>query len=170
MKGPQQLSRDATKASDHWAILSVQGSRRKPMVSEYVDLNTGEIIGAEAALEMKVRSIRPDAMNRRIRKLDSLRKEPRQFANFMLQLRDERCKFLVPIETIIQWYSRTTGKEPHHVRRYLSSLIKAEIIDEEGILNEDFMIHNPTADKRSAKGDLCRAYNVLDLSLLRAAF
>lgn len=158
---------EVKKTIGNLAVLTVRGSRRKPLVTEYVDLATGEIINAESAQRLGVRSIRPDAMMRRMKKLDSLRKEPREFANFLLKFRDGRCKFLMPIDNIVNWYSKLTGKELHHVRRYFPALIKAEILDTDQVLNEDFMIHNPSAGKGAAKGDLFRAYNIFDQMMLR---
>lgn len=158
---------EVRKTIGNLAILTVRGSKRKPLVTEYIDLATGEIIDAGTAQRLGVRSIRPDAMMRRIKKLDSLRKEPREFADFLLKFRDSRCKFLVPVDTIVDWYSKLTGKETHNIRRYFPTLIKAEILDSDLMLNEDFMINNPTAGKGAAKGDLFRAYNVFDLMMLR---
>lgn len=158
---------EVKKTIGNLAILTVRGSRRKPLVTEYIDLATGEVIDAESAQRLGVRSIRPDAMLRRYKKLDSLRKEPREFANFLLKFRDGRCKFLMPIDTIVDWYSKLTGKELHHVRRYFQTLVNAEILDADQVLNEDFMIHNPCAGKGVAKGDLFRAYNIFDQMMLR---
>ena len=158
---------EVKKTIGNLAVLTVKGSRRKPLVTEYVDLATGEIIDAETAYKLGVRSIRPDAMMRRMKKLDSLRKEPREFANFLLKFRDGRCKFLVTIDTIVSWYSKLTGKETRNIHRYFPCLIKAEILDSDQMLNEDFMINNPNAGKAAVKGDLFRAYNVFDRMMLK---
>ncbi len=50
-----------------------------------------------------------------------------------------------------------TGKAAERVRRYLPRLAKAGIIEDDHTLNEDLMIHNPTAGKAAAKGDAFRA-------------
>lgn len=162
-----QHDHEAKEAIANLAIFTVKGSKRKPLVTEYVDTTTGGIIPAQVAQKMGVRSIRPDAMMRRLKKLDSLRREPREFANFLLKFRDGRCKFLVTLDTIVGWYSKLTGKEPHHIRRYIPSLVKAEVLDSDQVLNEDFMIHNPTAGKGAVKGDLFRAYNIFDQMILK---
>lgn len=162
-----QHDQEVKKTVGNLAILTVMGSKRKPLVTEYVDVTTGEIYDAETAYKLGVRAIRPDAMMRRTKKLDSLRKEPREFANFLLKFRDGRCKFLVPLDTIISWYSKLTGKDTHHIRRYFPSLVKAEILDDDLMLNEDFMINNPNAGKAAAKGDLFRAHNIFDQMMLK---
>ena len=142
---------------DHLQILTVAKIRRKPTVTEFIDTMTGEIIDAKTAQKMGVRSIRPDARVRREAKMKSLRKEPRAFAEFILKFRDGRCKFLVGLSELVSLYARMTGKAAEHVRRYLPRLAKAGILEDDHTLNEDFMIHNPTAGKAAAKGDAFRA-------------
>lgn len=142
---------------DHLQILTVTRIRRKPTVTEFVDMRTGEIIDARAAQKMGVRSIRPDARIRREAKMDSLRTEPRAFAEFILKFRDGRCKFLVGLSELVSLYARMTEKAAEHVRRYLPRLAKSGILEDDHTLNEDFMIHNPTAGKAAAKGDAFRA-------------
>lgn len=162
-----QHEQEVKKAISNLAIFTVKGTKRKPLVAEYVDVTTGEIIDAETAYKMGVRAIRPDAMKQRLMKLDSLRREPREFANFLLKFRDDRCKFLVPMVSIVSWYSKLTGMETRNIRRYFPCLIKAQILDSDLMLNEDFMINNPNAGKAAAKGDLFRAYNVFDLMMVK---
>jgi hypothetical protein len=153
---------------DHLQILTCAKVRRRPTVTEFIDTRTGEIIDARAAQKMGVRSIRPDARIRRESKMNSLRKEPRAFAEFILKFRDGRCKFLAGLPELVTHYARMTGKAAEHVRRYLPSLTKAGVLDNDHALNEDFMIHNPTAGKTAAKGDAFRASCLL--GRLRARF
>lgn len=153
---------------DHLQILTVAKIRRKPTVTEFIDTMTGEIIDAKTAQKMGVRSIRPDARVRREAKMDSLRPEPRAFAEFILKFRDGRCKFLVGLSELVALYARMTGKAAEHVRRYLPRLAKAGILEDDHTLNEDFMIHNPTAGKAAAKGDAFRASCIA--GRLRAGF
>ncbi len=153
---------------DHLQILTVAKIRRKPTVTEFIDTMTGEIIDAKTAQKMGVRSIRPDARVRREAKMKSLRKEPRAFAEFILKFRDGRCKFLVGLSELVSLYARMTEKAAEHVRRYLPSLAKAGILEDDHALNEDFMLHNPTAGKAAAKGDAFRASCIA--GRLRAGF
>lgn len=155
------------KAVSNLAILSCKTSRSKPTVLEYVDLATGEIIDAHAVKKLGVRVIKPDARIRRRKKLDSLRRESREFAEFLLKFRDSHCKFLVPLETLIYFYSKLTGKETRNIKRYFPSLIIAGVLDSDLMLNEDFMINNPLAGSGVAKGDKFLAYNTFDRITLR---
>lgn len=148
-------------------ILSFTPSKRKPMVTEYVDVETGEIIDAKTAQKMGVRTIRPDARVRREAKLGSLRKEPRAFARFLLRFRDSHCKLLVGLDEVVLMYGHLKGMRPENVRRYFPSLIKAGVLDDDLTLNEDFMIHNPTAGRKTAKGDRFRAGSIFDGLLAR---
>ncbi len=142
---------------DHLQILTIAKIRRKPTVTEFIDTRTGEIIDAQTAHKMGVRSIRPDATVRRESKMNSLRKEPRAFAEFILKFRDGRCKFLVGLSELVSLYARMTGKATEHVRRYLPRLAKAGILGDDHALDDDFMIHNPQEGKAAAKGDVFRA-------------
>ncbi|WP_442770591.1 hypothetical protein [Zoogloea ramigera] len=152
---------------DHLQILTLAKVRRKLTVTEFMDTRTGEIIDAKTAQKMGVRSIRPDASVRRKAKMNSLRKEPRAFAEFILKFRDRRCKFLVGLSELVSLYARMTGKATEHVRRYLPSLAKAGILEDDHALNEDFMIHNPAAGKTAAKGDAFRASCIFSALLIR---
>ena len=155
------------KTIGNLAVLTVRGTKRKPQVTDYVDMTNGEIFSAETVRKMGVRSIRPDAMKRRWAKLRSLRPEPRTFAEFILRFRNSRCGFLIPLDDIVIWYAKYSEKETHHIRRYFPSLAKAGVLDDDLMLNEDFMINNPRAGKEEAKGDLFRAYNQFDLLMLK---
>lgn len=158
---------EVCEAIDNLSIFTIKKVRKRLTVTEYVDVTTGEIVPAGVAQKLGIRSIRPDAQGRRERKLGKLRGEPRRFAEFLLRFRDRRCKFLMPMDMLVGWYSTLTGKKPHHIRRYYSSLIGGGILEEGLMLNEDFMINNPRAGKGAAKGDTFRAYNVFDGLLLR---
>lgn len=147
---------------EHLAVFTTKTFRGKLQVVEYVDVTTGEILPAEVVQKMGVRSIRPDASHRRLKKLDALRKEPREFADFLLQFRNQRCGFLLPLEGIVDWYATMTRKQPNHVRRYFVPLAQAGILDTDQMLHKDFMIHNPRAGKEQAQGERLRAYNILD--------
>ena len=145
----------------NFAIFTTKVSRGKLTVQEYIDLSTGEVIPADVASKLGIRVIRPDAGARRLVKLDRLRVEPRRFAVFLLSFRDSHCKFLVPVEEILKWYSKMTGAATHNIRRYLPKLIEAGILDSDTELNKDFMINNPSAGRAEVKGDMFRAYNTL---------
>lgn len=147
---------------EHLAVFTVKTFRGKLIVTEYVDVTTGEILLADVVQKMGVRSIRPQASLRRVKHLDDLRKEPREFAAFILRFRNRRCSFLMPLETLVDWYSKMTGKRPDNIRRYFTPLIDAGILDSGLRLTKDFMISNPHAGKEEALGEESRAYNIFD--------
>lgn len=149
------------------AIFTCEGKGRRRKVREYLDLSTGEILGASIAQALGVTVVRPDAASRRLRKLRALRKEPRDFARFLLKFRDRQCKFLVGMETLVSWYARITGKAAKNIRRYFRALIRGGILEEDLMLQEDFMVKHPLAGKESTKGDTFRAHTILSLLRLK---
>jgi hypothetical protein len=151
----------------HLLVLTCKKIRGKLTATEFLNMRTGEILDANTVQKMGVRAIRPEARARREAKLNSLRKEPRAFADFILKFRDSHCKFLINLDEVVQMYSRLYGQTPEHVRRYFSSLTKAGILEADRTLHEDFMIHNPAAGKAAAKGDRSRAYCIYDRQRLR---
>ncbi len=147
-----------TTSPDNLAVFNVGTARGQPQVLEYVSLSTGEILDAKTAKEMGVKAIRPHAMLSRLRKLESLRKEPQQFARFIIRYRNGRCGFQVPLESLVGMYAKLHDKEGKNVRRYLPVLAEAGILIDEQTLHKDFMVNNPTEARASAQGDTERAH------------
>lgn len=150
------------------AVLSCKQRGSKLHVTEYLDLATGEILDAKEARKRGVTSIRPDAMVRRKRKLETLRVEPKKFAQFLLRFRDQQCGFLVGVDTLVKWYSRLTGMASKNIRRYFDALTKAGILDHDHVLDRDFMVRNPKAGKVEARGATFKASCMFSLMLLRS--
>ncbi|MCE1243795.1 hypothetical protein [Oryzomicrobium sp.] len=147
-------------------VLSCERRGSKLNVTEYLDLATGEVLNTEEARSRGVTSIRPDAMVRRERKLETLRVEPKRFAQFLLRFRDQRCGFLVGVDTLVKWYSRLTGMASKNIRRYFDALTKAGILDHDHVLDRDFMVRNPNAGKVEARGATFKASCMFSLMLL----
>lgn len=133
-------------------------------IVEYVDIDTGEIIPKEQA---QVKEIRPDAMLERFRRLDTLRKEVRDFTTFLLHFRNQACGFLVPVEMIIEWYAALYNKRSSNVRRYIPSLIESGILQDHFSLDKIFMVNNPNRKAHNAKGDLTKAQVIYDTIRLK---
>lgn len=152
---------------NHLAILNIGTFRGQPKVLEYVCTRTGEILNAAEAQKLGVKSIRPHAMITRERKLESLRKEPQEFARFILRYRNGRCSFKVPVEQLVSLYAKLHDKEPKNVRRYLSTLTDAGILVDGVTLHKDFMVNNPTEDKSAAIGDIESAGSRFAVELLK---
>ena len=129
----------------------------KIKVTEFVDMTTGEIISAEVArTKYSVGVIYPEARAKREVKLNSLRKEVRDFALFILKFRNNSGGFKVPFERLLEWYAKYTDKKISHIKRYIEPLTNAGIIDEsEGIVfpHNDFSIQTKNPIRNSHKAD-----------------
>lgn len=135
-------------------------------ILEYVDISTGEIIPKQ---DLHIPEIRPEAMLERFTRLDKLRPEVRDFAVFLLRFRNQACGFLVPMDTLVQWYSDLTGKQTFHIERYFESLYKHKILSDRETPEREFMVLNPKRNKKQAKGDYdraCTLYNIMMLDTL----
>lgn len=143
---------------ENLAILNVRTFRGQPKVLEYVCTQTGEILSAGEAHQMGIKSIRPHAMLARSRKLGSLRKEPQEFARFILRYRNGRCGLQAPLAQLVEMYAKLHGKEVKNVRRYLPALTDAGILVDDATLHKDFMVNDPTNAKAAASGDIERAH------------
>jgi len=151
-----------TKGFDNLAVLSCRCFRGKLHVTEYLDMTTGEIIEAKTINALGMKAIRPEAMLRRQEKLNSLRKEVRQFAVFLLKFRSQLGGFLLPLELLVKWYGSLEGKEAKHIRRYIPRLVDAGILDFDSKLNPDFMWFDPEVGRAGIRGETFRAYRILD--------
>ena len=131
-------------------------------------MKTGEIIEASSISRMGMKSIRPDAMRRREAKLNSLRKEIREFVLFLLKFRNRFGGFLMPLDQLIKWYGKLEGKAAKHIRRYLPRLVDAGILDFDHRLNPDFMRFDPEVGREGVRGETFTAYRIFDELRLRA--
>src|SRR5574338_967705 len=148
-------------------ILSSKRFRGKLHITEYVDITTGEIITAAEARKLGLKEIRPDSAVRREQKLNSLRKEVRKFAVFLLKHRSKAGGFLVDLDTLIQWYGYLEGKEAYHIRRYIPQLVSAGILDFDRMLNKDFMWFDADLDRASIRGNVFTAYRIFGNMLVK---
>lgn len=157
----------SNKEFKNLAVLSCRRFRGKIHVSEYLDMVTGEIITAEVAKHHGMKAARPDAMLRREQKLNGLRKEVRQFADFLLKFRSQLGGFLVELDQLVKWFGEYEGKEAKHVRRYLPRLVDGEILDFDHRLNRDFMWFDPEAGKSGVRGEAFTAYRIFSVLQLK---
>lgn len=147
---------------DNFAILTVKHFQGKHHVTEYMDITTGEIIDAKAAQALGMRIVRPDAQERREEKLDALRKEVRQFTDFLLKFRNRLGGFLESLDQLVKWYGKLEDKETFHVRRYFPRLVDAGILDFDLRLNPDFMRYVPDQDRRLVQSETGAAHRIYD--------
>jgi len=147
---------------DNLVILSCRYFRGKLHATEYLDMTTGEIIDAKTINALGMKTVRPEAMLRRQEKLNSLRKEVRQFAVFLLKFRSQLGGFLLTLDQLVKCYGSLEGKEAKHIRRYLPRLVDAGILDFDSKLNPDFMWFDPEVGRAGVRGETFRAYRILD--------
>ncbi|MDI3512776.1 MAG: hypothetical protein PWP40_5 [Rhodocyclaceae bacterium] len=151
-----------SKGFENLAVLSCRRFRGKLHVAEYLDMTTGEIIDAKTINAQGMKAIRPEARQRREEKLNSLRKEVRHFAVFLLKFRSQVGGLLMPLDQLVKWYGTLEGKEAKHIRRYLPRLVEAGILDFDHRLNPDFMWYDSEVGRAGVRGETCRAYRIFD--------
>lgn len=132
---------------------------KAPCITEYVDMKTGEIIPAITPeyMDMETGKIIParvmkddpevwptvrssERMLQREFILESLREEVREFAEFVLQFRNQRRGVTPGVEQLVKWYAIFTDKQACHVRRYVKPLEEAGVIAGSSLLGPLFQI------------------------------
>lgn len=140
-------------------------------VVEYVDMETGEIVSSkDAHTKYGVTEIRSGLRKVREKKMLSLTKSQRDFANFILKFRNKSCGFLVPFDKICKWYSIYSNTRLDSVKRQVKSLIDAGILEDSvGIIipHKDFMINSPSRSKAEARGESFKAGCIFDMLMVR---
>lgn len=143
--------------------IMLQGKRvtsyRAPVITEYIDTLTGEILQATELRNDKelwqVMYASERCMQREFI-LNSLRPEVREFALFVLRFRNQRRGVTPGFEGLVKWYAELSGKRADNVRRYIHALTEAGIIAGESLLGPLFQI----AGKSVAAGEhLCEDSN-----------
>lgn len=114
---------------------------KAPTVTEYIDQSTGEIIQA-SDLKSDPR-ISPhihfgEIILLRQALINSLRREVREFALFVLRFRNNRRGITPEISTLVEWYARLHNKKPSNVRRYVAVLEKAGFLAGSSLLSRLF--------------------------------
>lgn len=122
-----------------------------PIITEYVDTETGEILpAAEAMTRGAWPEIRlGERMALREAALTSLRPEVRQFAYFVLLFRNRRRGITPGLDTLAKWYADIHGKRPEHIRRYIPRMQAAGVVINQTLLGDVFQIsgkYTPTRD------------------------
>jgi hypothetical protein len=98
---------------------------KAPKIVEYLDPSTGEIIQAsdvrnDPRLPPEIHF--GEILLLRQSLLDSMRKEVREFALFVLNFRNNRRGVTPEIDTLVDWYAHLQGKRPSNIRRYVQVL------------------------------------------------
>lgn len=122
---------------------------KAPRIAEYVDMESGEIIAADALkdhpeftgnLELPPEFHFSEAVLQRAFILDSLRKEVRGFASFVLAFRNQRRGVTPGVDTLVRWYAQIAGKQASHVQRYVKRLEVAGILAGSSLLAPLFQV------------------------------
>lgn len=102
-------------------------------VSEYIDIQTGEIIQAEIVhKECNIKELDYGVLvMQRQYLLSKLRKEVREFALFVLKFRNKRRGITPTIRVLCKWYAELNDMLPKNVYKYIGRL------QEGGILSKD---------------------------------
>ncbi|NUU04584.1 hypothetical protein [Herbaspirillum robiniae] len=113
------------------------------VITEYVDMETGEILPTSAVKSHK--DFWPEIhMGERCAQrgtiISSLRKEVRDFALFVLRFANQRRGITPGIDTLARWYAKLHNFQAQHVRRYIPRLKKAGILAGESLLAPLFQI------------------------------
>jgi hypothetical protein len=129
---------------------------RAPHVTEYIDHSTGEIIKA-ASLRHDPR-VPPqihvgEIMFLRQSLMDSLRKEVRDFAMFVVQFRNNRRGVTPAVDTLVEWYAHLHSKRPSNVRRYVTALQKTSFLAGESLLSPLFQRTGKTVTSKDHLGE-----------------
>ncbi|MBO9535211.1 hypothetical protein [Herbaspirillum sp.] len=111
------------------------------VITEYVDIDTGEIVSAAEAkkhkgfwpeIHVSERSLQRQAA------VASLRKEVRDFALFVLQFTNQRRGITPGVSILTRWYAKLHNRQAQHIRRYLPKLMEAGILAGESLLGPLF--------------------------------
>lgn len=114
-----------------------------PVITEYVDTHTGEILEAKGLRNGKELYLELHFSERCLQRefiLNSLRPEAREFALFVLAFRNKRRGVTPGFEQLVKWYAELNGKRADNVRRLIKPLEKAEIIAGDSLLGPLFQI------------------------------
>lgn len=141
---------------------------RAPVITEYVDTGTGEILEAKELCKGKELWPELHASERCLQRefiLNSLRPEVREFALFVLRFRNQRRGVTPGFDRLVRWYAEFAGKRADNVRRYIKPLEEVGIIAGESLLGSLFQIAGSSV---SAREHLCEDSNASSrLGLMR---
>lgn len=133
-------------------------------VIELVDKTTGEILTAEQAARFGFRQ----GINfgvfvlQRETVLNSLRKEVREFALFVLKFRNQRGGITPDIDELCKMYAELHGMKTSHVKRYVERLKEVGVLSSKYLVGPLFQIHNKKLAPNEHLAEDIIASNVYD--------
>lgn len=129
-----------------------------PEITEYLDLETGEIIPAKQVHRLHGRPI--DLSLRVLQReylLNSLREEVREFAFYVLSFRNRRRGITPDIEKLVKWFAEATHRRTENVRRHIPKLKQAGILASESLLCPLFQLSGKSTQARDHLSEDLRA-------------
>jgi len=145
-------------------------SYRAPVITEYVDTLTGEILPATELTSDKELWPVIHASERCMQRefiLNSLRPEVQEFALFILRFRNQRRGVTPCFGQLAKWYAELKGKRTDNVRRYFNPLERAGIIAGESLLGTLFQIAGKSITAREHMSEDSNSYSKIALIQLR---
>jgi hypothetical protein len=134
-----------------------------PIVKEYVDVSTGEILSARKVLQIGIKPYNYALIKKQqVLVLSLLRKEVLKFANFLLMFRNKRRGISPDLDTVCKWYADAHGMRKVDVGRYIKPLKEYGILASDTLMGPLFQIagKNTTAvDHLSEDVDASRKYD-----------
>jgi plasmid stabilization system protein ParE len=129
---------------------------KAPVITEYVDLQTGEIVPASHLKNNP--AVWPtlhlgESVLRRQAVLDSLRSEVRSLASFILLFRNHRRGVTPDVDTLVEWYARLHNKRAANVRRNVKTLEKAGVLAGASLLSPLFQFSGKKAKAADHLGE-----------------
>lgn len=138
-----------------------------PEITEYLDLETGEIIPAKQVhaaqgqpIDLSLRALQREHL------LNSLREEVKEFAFYVLTFRNRRRGITPDIEKLVKWYAEATHRRTENVRRHLPKLKQAGILASESLLCPLFQLSGKNTQARDHLSEDFRA-DLMRLKWLR---
>jgi hypothetical protein len=146
---------------------------KAPVVREYVDMRTGEIIPAKdlrnnpevwPTVHFSENALRREAV------LASLHPQVRDLALFILAFRNYRRGVTPGVSKLVEWYALLHGKRPSNVRRNVKTLEEAGVLDGDSLLGPLFQYSGKKANSKMHRGeDGVAALKYLEMSLCHYA-
>ena len=139
-------------------------------ISECVDKTTGEIIPFSQAEELGFSQMIQSGllMKQREAILNSLRKEVKDFALFVLKFRNKRGGITPHIDKLCRMYAELHNVRSTNVRRYIKKLKDANILANDQLLCPLFQIYNRNASSKEHLSEDCIAGNIFIRMLAEA--
>lgn len=132
-----------TKQKYHSKILNKTFYFSRHKVTEYLDMKTGEIISSIKAKQIGVMEFNYEPLTKEKNTiLDSLRKEIRDFAKFVLLFRNKRRGLSPNLGQVVVYYSKYTGKRENNIKSRLLPNLMGKVIFSETLMMPPFQIND----------------------------